>query len=186
MYCTQLLAQLEQLSKLLVHTLLKDETTLSTITTFVQQILANPEVNDSVLRIVLRVIHDERTVEQVVALLQRVLAKPDTKDALVSVLANAMQDGLGQEASIEYVRAVVTAEATKELLSQLATAQVRGRPPQRMRAPQWRCTPGESRRLDRTVAVQHDGCMHLMTFIHLVPRHVMPCLVMFMVGWYGA
>ena len=186
MYCTQLLAQLEQLSKLLVHTLLKDETTLPTIPTFVQQILANPEVNDSVLRIVLRVIHDERTVEQVVALLQRVLAKPDTKDALVSVLANAMQDGLGQEASIEYVRAVVTAEATKELLSQLATAQVRGRPPQRMRAPQWRCTPGESRRLDRTVAVQHDGCMQLMTFIHLVLRHVMPCLVMFMVGWYGA
>ena len=90
---------------MLVHQLLKDETTLSTITTFVQQILANPDVNDSVLRIVLRVIHDERTVQQVVSLLQRVLAQPDTKDALVAVLANAMQDGLGKEASIEYVSA---------------------------------------------------------------------------------
>lgn len=48
----QLLAQLEQLSKMLVHQLLRDETTLSTITVFVQQILANPDVNDSVLRIV--------------------------------------------------------------------------------------------------------------------------------------
>jgi hypothetical protein len=90
---------------MLVHQLLKDETTLSTITTFVQQVLANPDVNDSVLRIVLRVIHDERTVQQVVSLLQRVLAQPDTKDALVAVLANAMQDGLGKEASIEYVSA---------------------------------------------------------------------------------
>ena len=88
---------------MLVHQLLRDEATLSTITTFVQQILANPDVNDSVLRIVLRVIHDERTVQQVVSLLQRVLAQPDTKDALVAVLANAMQDGLGKEASIEYV-----------------------------------------------------------------------------------
>ena len=40
----ELRGQLEQLSKMLVSTLLKDETTVATITTFVQQILENNDI----------------------------------------------------------------------------------------------------------------------------------------------
>ena len=103
---------------------MNDPATVLKVTTFVQQILANPSINDSVLAIVLRVIHDERTVLQVVELLQRVLAQDATKDALVVLLSNAMQDDLGKDAAIEYVRAVVTSEETQALLAELASAQI--------------------------------------------------------------
>lgn len=120
----QLQRQLDEIAKMLLSGLLNDPATVLKVTMFVQQILANPSINDSVLAIVLRIIHDERTVSQVVDLLQRVLAQDATKDALIVLLSSAMQDDLGKDAAIEYVRAVVTAEETQALLAELASAQI--------------------------------------------------------------
>lgn len=57
--------QLDQLAKMLIASLLNDPATVDKVTSFVQQILGNQQINDAVLAIVLRVIHDERTVDKV-------------------------------------------------------------------------------------------------------------------------